>query len=113
MAGRILSAPPRTCACERCRTLVQPGDLMCRAHWLSLPSALRKSILFSRQQRWEGDYAQYVAEALDLIVEREGTYTEISFGKVSETQPCPAGGGSRPQSPSPAMVSIPFLGVAV
>lgn len=113
MVRRIRPEPVRVCAAERCRSIVNRGELMCRAHWLSLPMNLRKSILFSFRHGWERDYRDYVAEAVDLIAQREGTYSEISFGKVSETQPCPAGDGQTHTSPSPAnLVFIPFLGVA-
>ena len=108
MVSRIRPEPIRVCAAERCHSIVNRGELMCRAHWLSLPLNLRKSILFSFRHGWERDYRDYVAEAVDQIAQREGV-----FGEVLETQPRPAGGGQTHQSPPPAkMVFIPFLGVA-
>lgn len=111
--SRVRPEPVRSCACERCRTIVNRGELMCRAHWLSLPAALRKSILFAHQHRWDRDYQNNVREAVDMIAVREGVYAEISFGGVSETQPHPAGDGQTHASPSPTpLVFIPYLGVA-
>ena len=51
--------PIRYCAAERCRTVVNPGELMCRAHWLSLPKGLRSSILDSWKHRRMRDYAVF------------------------------------------------------
>lgn len=104
---------PKNCACERCRTVVQPGELMCRAHWLSLPAALRKSILFTRQQRWDRDYAAYVREAIDMIAAREGAFTDIfENSAVRMTAAEKAGDGSA--TPSPANFVVPqFGGVAI
>ena len=104
--SRIRPEPIRVCAAERCHSIVNRGELMCRAHWLSLPLNLRKSILFSFRHGWERDYRDYVAEAVHQIAAREGV-----FGEVFETQPRPAGGGQTHQSPAPAkMVFLPFLG---
>lgn len=56
-----------TCAATRCREPVRRGDLMCRAHWLSLPSALRRSILVTFRHRIVDDYQALVSKAVDLV----------------------------------------------
>lgn len=95
--SRLRPEPVRACAAERCLTLVKPGELMCRAHWLSLPKGLRSSILDAWKHRKMRDYAAHCQAAVDCIAEREETYTSI-FEK-----PTPPGN----------MVFIPFGGVAI
>ena len=94
--SRVRPDPIRACAAERCHTVVKPGELMCRAHWLSLPKGLRSSILDSWKHRRMRDYAVHCQAAVDEIAEREGIYS----------------GAFETPTPAVNLVLIPFLGFA-
>ncbi|CAN5453750.1 hypothetical protein BH09PSE4_BH09PSE4_13840 [soil metagenome] len=60
-----------TCAATRCIVEVPRGHLMCRHHWLSLPEALRVSILETFTAGQIEPYQTYVRDARDMIDARE------------------------------------------
>lgn len=91
------------CAATRCCAVVERGNLMCRAHWLSLPLPLRRSILFTHQHRWVRDYQGYVREAVEMIEAREGRFTGI-FESPAARQVATCGHLGGGHAPSPAFV---------
>jgi hypothetical protein len=96
------------CAATGCCTVVQRGHLMCHSHWLALPAAIRKSIIFSHRNRWVRDYQNYVREAVDHLEAAEQRFTgifeprasaprvEVALGRGQVSRPAfvvPADGG--------------------
>jgi hypothetical protein len=104
--------PSPLCAAARCQTPARRGELMCRAHWLSLPQRLRTTILEAWQARQMREYGMAVYAAIELIAEREGVYANI-FGEALETQPRQKTGDGL-ATPSPVDLIFPeFGGVAI
>ena len=55
------------CAARRCTHIVERGQMMCRAHWLALPKALRTTIHITHRHRFVADHLAAVERARDLI----------------------------------------------
>lgn len=55
------------CAATPCAVTVQPGMLMCREHWFSVPKVLRDSIWRTWRARQVSHYQDYVRQAVDFV----------------------------------------------
>lgn len=64
----------RTCAAMRCHAPVQPGMLMCKAHWFTLPARLRGAIWRTWRARHMAAYQDNVRVAVDYIDNLEGPF---------------------------------------
>lgn len=58
--------------CRHCGATVKRGQLMCRAHWFSLPQQLRRAINATwRGKQWKS-YLKNIREADRLLREDDG-----------------------------------------
>lgn len=81
-----------SCAATGCPVKVAPELLMCKAHWYSVPRALRMRILRSyvpgqEREGWSATSAEYqaaVREVIDYVAIKEGRKTDPMEGTKIE-----------------------------
>lgn len=67
---RLAFGRVRTCAVDACLHKVEPGHLMCRAHWWALPQELQVAIKDAHAAQDLPTYRRLVGEARDVAAMR-------------------------------------------
>jgi hypothetical protein len=109
VARAFQSPAPVWCAVTRCRTVVEPGKVMCLTHWSMVPRNLQLAIGHSYRARQMGAYQTALTAALGRIETETGAFTGIFEKRTSA--PVREGGGLPPVPPpsKPVRVRRPRL----